>query len=412
MNPTNRRTFIQQTAGTMAAVALMPALESAAALNFAAPMQIALIGAGRQGRDILAELQKFPDGVLEIKTVCDVDERRLSSATRRLRDVASTDDYRVVLADPNIQVVFIATPTHLHRDIAVAALEAGKHVYCEAPLASTVEDAQAIAKAARTADTVFVTGLQNRTNPIYKMARTFVRTDAVRDLITMRGAYHRKTNWRTPSNDPARAKLLNWRLDPDISLGLAGEIGSHQFEACSWFANDYPVSVRGSGGIRLHKDGRDVHDTIECTLRFRNDLQLRYDASIANSHGGRQETFYGSMATVKLAWTAGWMFKEADAPTQGWEVYALRQKFHKDEGIILIAGATKLAEQGKLKEGVTLPHEPLYFAIEEFFKSITGKPVVNTAAVGLRAAVVGIKANEAIRTGQEIEIDHDLFKDE
>jgi hypothetical protein len=50
------------------------------------------------------------------------------------------------------------------------------------------------------------------------------------------------------------------------------------------------------------------------------------------------------------------MFKEADAPTQGWEVYANRQQFHNDEGITLIAGATKLAEQGKLKEGVGLPH--------------------------------------------------------
>jgi hypothetical protein len=100
------------------------------------------------------------------------------------------------------------------------------------------------------------------------------------------------------------------------------------------------------------------------------------------------------------------MFKEADAPTQGWEVYANRQQFHKDEGITLIAGATKLAEQGKLQDGVGLPHEPLWYGIESFLKSITEQwPVACTADDGKRSTIVGIRANEAIVSGQTVRID-------
>ena len=72
-----------------------------------------------------------------------------------------------------------------------------------------------------------------------------------------------------------------------------------------------------------------------------------------------------------MAWSHGWMFKEADAPTQGWEVYANRQQFHNDEGITLIADATKLASQGKLKQGVGLPHDSLYYSLFDFLKAIS-----------------------------------------
>jgi predicted dehydrogenase len=111
------------------------------------------------------------------------------------------------------------------------------------------------------------------------------------------------------------------------------------------------------------------------------------------------------MGTVKLAGTHAWMFKEADATTFEWEVYATRQQFHQDEGIILIAGATELAAQGKLKEGIGLPHPPLYYALENFLLAAgeEGEPCCS-AEEGLRATAVAIRAAEAVRTGAEVAI--------
>ncbi len=410
MKQPNRREFLQQSAGMFAAIAIAPGQDILEVLRLEKPFRVGIVGAGRQGRAILGELQKIEN--LQIAAICDVVESRLSSGLRRAQGSQGFASHAEMLDKvKDLDAVIVATPTHLHRDIAVDSLEAGKHVYCEAPLASTIEDCQAIARAARSAGTKFMTGMDNRSNPIYQLARSFVRTDAVRDLISMNGEYHRKTSWRSPARDPEDDKLLNWQLNPEVSLGLAGEVGTHQFDAMNWFVNDYPVKVRGAGSIRLYDDGRKVNDTIQCSMQYANGLLMHYDATICNSYGGRSEAFLGSMAAVKLAYTAGWMFKEADAPTQGWEVYALREQFHKDTGIILIAGATKLAERGKLKEGVGLPNPPLYFALADFVVSATqDKPVVCTAEEGLRGAVVALKAHEAIASGTEVDINHDLFK--
>jgi hypothetical protein len=105
------------------------------------------------------------------------------------------------------------------------------------------------------------------------------------------------------------------------------------------------------------------------------------------------------------------MFKESDAPTQGWEVYAMRQQFHNDEGITLIADATKLASQGKLKAGMGLPNPPLSYAIGDFIVSINNStPAVTTVDEGMRAAVVGILAHQAVMTGETVSVDQELFK--
>ena len=101
-----------------------------------------------------------------------------------------------------------------------------------------------------------------RSNPIYQLARTFYRSDAVRNLIAMRAQHHRKTTWRTPASDPARDRELNWRLDPNRSTGLPGEFGTHQFDVIHWYTGRYPASVRGSGAIRFYEDGRTVPDTV------------------------------------------------------------------------------------------------------------------------------------------------------
>jgi len=140
-------------------------------------------------------------------------------------------------------------------------------------------------------------------------------------------------------------------------------------------------------------------------LQIASGATLTYDATLGNSFGGAYELFRGSNAAIKLAWSHGWMFKEADAPTQGWEVYANRQQFHNDEGITLIADATQLASQGKLKEGVGLPRTSLYYGLEAFFKSIQdGEPVACTADQAARSTVVGILAHQAITTGKRVEI--------
>ncbi|UCD76834.1 MAG: Gfo/Idh/MocA family oxidoreductase [Phycisphaerales bacterium] len=401
---------MMQTGAGVAALTLMPEFATAAPQSEGSALPVAVIGVGRQGRAILGELQKMD--AVQVAAICDIDERRRLSGQRRAGGAEVFPDHRAMLDKrKDIRTVFIATPTHLHRDVAVDAIQAGCNVYCEAPLASTIEDCRAIASAARSAVGIVQAGLQGRSNPIYKLARTFYRSDAVRHLVSLSAQYHKKQSWRTPSSDPAREKMLNWRLDPALSLGLAGEFGTHQFDVANWYLGQLPTTFRGSGSIRLFDDGREIADTVHCDIAYNDGVHFQYNATLGNSFEGRHEVFYGTNSAIKLAWTHGWMFKEADAPTQGWEVYANRQQFHNDEGITLIADATKLAAQGRLKEGVGLPNPPLYYSIADFLTSIIDQqPVVCSVEQGLRATVIGILANQAIVTGQTVTADEDMFK--
>lgn len=410
MMPTDRRTFFKHTAGSLAALAIFPDLGLANIPRGRAQVPIGVIGVGRHGRAIIGELQKFEQA--KVAALCDTEATRLQAGLRRAAGAEGFADYRELLDKrKDVEAVVIATPTHLHKDIALACIQAGKHVYLEAPIASTVEDCTAIAQAARGSSKVFHVGLLARSNPIYKLARTFFRSDAVRDLVGMRGQSNQKTAWRNPASGPDQERTLNWHLDPAVSIGLSGEMGTHQFDVFHWYLGRYPAEVRGRGAVRFHDDGRTMHDTIWATLAWEDGATLLYEATIANSYEGKHEVLHGSNATIKLAWTAGWMFKEADSPTQGWEVYANRQQFHNDEGITLIADATKLAAQGKLKEGVGLPNPPLYYGLADFLVSVTeGKPAVCSADEGLRASVVGIMCHKAVTTGEAVKIDPGLLK--
>lgn len=401
MTSADRRDFLKGAAGAAAVTLLQPELEASPRASRA--VKIGLIGCGVQGRAIIAESTTLEG--LSLTAICDSDDRRLRGATRRAPEATTYDSAAKLLA-ADVEAVILATPTHLHRALAVKALAAGKHVYCEAPLAHTIEDARAIASAARRADKqVFQTGFQGRANPVYGLARSFVRAGAVETIFQMRAQWHKKTSWTTPSPDPAREKFLNWRLDPEVSLGLIGEEGAQQFDVVHWFTGLYPTSVRATGGTFVHKDGRKIEDTVHVSFGFASGARFDWDATLGNSLGGRYEVLYGSMGAVKLSWSHGWMFKEADAATQGWEVYANRQQFHNDEGITLIAEATKLAAQGKLKDGVGLPHSPLYYALQDFATSVAdGVPVACSAEEGLRATAIAVRAVEALRSGDEVAI--------
>jgi predicted dehydrogenase len=415
MNFKPRREFLVASAATVGAFALSAELDPLAALpsrpaSFGGPLEVGLVGCGRQGRAILAELAKMKD--VAVVALADPIESRTQAAARRAAGARSYKGHAELLAgEKSLAAVFVATPTHLHRAPAVDAFAAGKHVWCESPLAATAEDARAIAAAARASGKLGAVGLQGRANPIYALARSFHKSGALRGLASLRAQAHKKTSWRFQPAQGESDGAANWRLDPAVSLGLEGEWFCQQADVYHWYLNEYPTRVRGAGSVRLHKDGRTVADTVALELEFASGLHLAWSGTLANSYEGTYESFCGEMATLRLAWNAGWMFKEADSPTQGWEVYANREQFHDEQGITLIADATKLAAQNKLKEGVGLPEPPLYYTLADFVAAIgAGKAPVCGIDEGLRAALVAQACHRAVVSGEAVALDPESFK--
>ncbi len=206
--------------------------------------KVAVIGLGAWGREIVNYLGRLDTA--ELVAICDnygASVRRTASAAPK---AAQTEDYQMILANKDIPAVIVATPTHLHKDIVIAALKAGKHVYCEAPIANNIEDARIIARAARDAKKqIFQAGLQMRADRQRHFLLPFVRSGALGKNVMARAQWHKKQSWRSASPNSDREKALNWRLDKNVSLGLVGEIGIHQLDQATWFLNAQPVSITG-----------------------------------------------------------------------------------------------------------------------------------------------------------------------
>lgn len=379
----------------------------------ATPVSIAVIGLGDQGQKILKSLSYVPGA--NVTLLCDsyVPTHKRSLETQPKAQAVA--EYRKVLDDKAVQAVFVATPSHLHRQIVLDALAAGKHVYCEAPLASSIEDARAIALAAKAVEgkLVFHSGLQQRTNPQHNHVLSFVQQGALARVAQAKAVWHKKNSWRRPAPTPEQEKERNWRLSKAISSGLMGEIGIHQVDVANWFLKTLPTAVSGFGAITAWRDGRDVFDTVQCIFEYPNSVHLAYDATLANSFDGAYELFQGTDAAVLLRDGRAWMFKEVDAPELGWEVYAYKEKVGDDTGIALVADATKLIAQG-LEPGQNRKVDPtkdsLYWAGHHFLNAIrANKPSAVGPQVGFEATVTALKANEATVTGSRITFSKEMF---
>ncbi|ALN93696.1 Gfo/Idh/MocA family protein [Lysobacter gummosus] len=162
-----------------------------------------------------------------------------ASSPERAREVAlawdvprAYRDIEEVVADPQVQVVHVCTPNHLHRAMAQAALEAGKHVICEKPLATTLEDARALAALAASTGLAATVPFVYRYHPVVREARARIAQGELGPLRLIHGSYLQ--DWLM---DPASN---NWRVDPMLggASRVFADIGSHWCDLVEWVTGE------------------------------------------------------------------------------------------------------------------------------------------------------------------------------
>jgi predicted dehydrogenase len=407
----NRREFITGSA-LVVALSLVNQEKSSAGAAAKPLVRVGVIGTGLQGQNLIAQMMRLPD--VQVVALCDVYPPNLKKGQDAVGAKGKPNvysDYRQLLdKEKTADAVFIATPPHTHKDISLAAIQAGKHVYCEAPLTINVDDGKAIVRAAEASPKIFQVGHHQRSNPMYHHVWQFIRTKVVgadKGASAGRAQWSKKTSWRRPVSNRQFEKLLNWKLYHETSPGLLGEVGSHQLDVLTWFLKKPPISVMGWSGITLWDDGRETPDTVQCLFEYPNNVVVNYSATLANSHDGIFEQISGADGAIVLRDDRAWLFKEADSTVLGWEVYARKEVIGDEEGIALVADATKLIAQGKIpgqhKQEKEAGKNSFFHAVEEFVTCIreNKKPTCG-AKEGLQAAVVAVKANEAARTGTKV----------
>ncbi|HEV7624483.1 MAG TPA: Gfo/Idh/MocA family oxidoreductase [Amnibacterium sp.] len=215
-------------------------------------------------------------------------------AARRWGWEASSTDWRSVLERDDVQLVDVCTPGDSHVEIAIAALEAGKHVLCEKPLANSVADAERMAEAARAAAErgVFaMVGFSYRRMPAIGLAKRLVEEGRLGEIRQIRAAYLQ--DWLTDAEAP-----MTWRLEKHLAgSGALGDIGAHAIDLAQHLAGDAVASVsgmlttfvherprlaeqRGLSGIAGTERGRvTVDDAAYFTARFASGTVGTFEAS-------------------------------------------------------------------------------------------------------------------------------------
>jgi predicted dehydrogenase len=177
-----------------------------------------------------------------MSAICGRNETAASEVARRFGWESVETDWHALLTRDDIDVIDICTPGNTHAEIAIAALEAGKHVLCEKPLANTVAEAEAMAAAAATAAERGVramVGFTYRRTPAVALARRLVAEGRLGTIRHVRGQYLQ--DWLSDENAP-----LSWRLDKSLAgSGALGDIGAHIIDMAQFVTGSPITSVNG-----------------------------------------------------------------------------------------------------------------------------------------------------------------------
>ncbi len=188
-------------------------------------LNIGLIGSGFMGRSHALAWRMAP-AVFDLpvsprlEMLADIDGPRAAAAARTFGAERSTGDWRELVADKGVDLIDITTPNKLHLPMALAAIAAGKPVYCEKPLAPGSGDARAMMEAAEKASVPTFVGFNYVRNPMTRLARQLVESGEIGEVWGFRGIH--AEDYMSDPGEP-----WSWRLDPEGGAGAVADLGSH-----------------------------------------------------------------------------------------------------------------------------------------------------------------------------------------
>lgn len=321
MLETNRREFLGTTLMTAAGVAMAGLGGKARASE--AKIRLGFIGVGNRGGQLLEPCLGMED--VQVVGLCDVYKPYLDKWRAKVGgDVYATKDFRELLARPDVDAVFIATPDHWHGLQCVMACNAGKDVYVEKPLSRTIREGSSMVKAARRNNRIVQVGTQRRSSGIYTELVEFIRGGGIGKVTSAR--CYRISNMfpdgigKMPDCDPPAD--LDWDMwlgprafrpyNPDIApykfrwwsdySSQTGNWGVHYIDVIRWaLGEEAPASVSAHGGRFAVEDSRTIPDTMEAIFEFASGRLLtfaQYEASSGPAmHSGEIE-LRGTLGTV------------------------------------------------------------------------------------------------------------------
>lgn len=331
-----------------------------------APLGAAMIGVGNRGGYTMRSVLQQPG--VKMVALCDIKPDRLDKAASvAARDNPRTyKDWREVLKQPDVNAVHISTPCDLHVEMAIAALKAGKHVYCEKPIGINPQSIAELLKVAKATNKVFIVGQQLRSSPHIQEAVKKIHDGICGKVVMIKAQRHAGDD--LPHDSPS----ADWFFDAKRSGDVIVEMSVHNLDVCNWIARSHPAMAAGFGGALVWANdppGRTNMDGYGLMYEYENGVKMSYTQVFFHARGmpgsGQYWYVYGTDGSVDL--------------DKG--MYYPRAKGAQPQSI---ADVTQ-------KENLDMLH------IGAFYEAIrSGKPVPADITIGATGALTAILGRDAI----------------
>jgi predicted dehydrogenase len=398
-------------------------------------IRIAVIGPGGMGQGDAHDASIVPG--VEIVAAADIYDSRLDRMKEQYPGIATTRDYRELIARRDIDAVMIATPDHWHARISIDALAAGKDVYCEKPMVQKIEDGQRVIDAWKKSGRIFQMGSQYASAHAFQKIRQLLAAGAIGELNSVEAWLDRNTAlgaWQysippdaSPQNidwdrflgtAPKRPfepiRLFRWRNYRDYGTAVAGDLYVHLFTGLHTATGALgPRQIFSTGGLRYWIDGRDVPDTqigiidydkSEHHPRFQFMLRVNFKSSKADEDFGYR--FIGSEGTITTDVTSvtlnrvprekepGQTADTFSKKTQEEYMRAYREKYP-------LQPVTSAGLGGPSQQKFTSPRDAHQIHVHNFFDAVrTRKPFFEDAEFGFRATGPALLCNTSYFEGR------------
>lgn len=353
-------------------------------------VNMAIIGTGDRGTGLTEAINRIKN--LKVTACCDVLPFRLANGLSKVDGKAKGySDYRKVLEDKTIDAILVSTPFSTHSKIALAALDAGKHVYCEKTMAKGYEGIHELIQKVATSDRIFQTGHQYHSSRLYTHVVDLIKNGKIGKISSFECQWNRNGNWRRPVPSPELERAINWRMYREFSGGLVAELCSHQIDFVNWVLGTTPNSVMGMGGIDYWKDGRETFDNVHLIYGYPNGEKAKFTCLTSNSKDDYQIRVFGDKGTIILDYTHAWFYPEPSNE-------------NKEIGVLDgVSGATVRWEKG-LGIPIEVAHlEPSEQALTDFRAAIVNntKPLSDitsgaNTAIGVQMGLDAMYTNQII----------------
>jgi predicted dehydrogenase len=406
-----RRSFLTAATGAAAFTILKPQAVRGMQANSA--VRVGLLGCGGRGTTHLETLLKNTDA--RITALADMFQDRLDKAKQKVDELSAAksqpgvqktflgpDAYQQILESKEIDAVVIATPPYFHVQHLAAAVAAGKHVYCEKPVAIDVPGTRRVLEIGKKAEgkVSLDVGFQIRMAPPYVELVNRIHAGALGEIASGAAYYYcPRIALNYPDASTPEAHLRNWIQDRAISGDIIVEQNIHAIDICNWVLQGHPLKATGRGG----RNGRNFpNDTcyshFDVVFQYPNNVDVSFNSTqfgkgqfdvnerFFGTRGSSQSPYSGPLGIwgeEKWVWGGG----DSDKPAA--------------EGQFSASGSfsDNLAQADPEKQ-------------KAFIESVASGKLHNQAALGVESALTTMLGREAAYHGRELTWDELLRSDE